>query len=153
MPNQFDPLFAGSFDTFKVFENLTLSEIDNPPANSPKTIWQIMNHLIAWQGHQLTLLKNMHHNLQIDEDATWIDSTNAASQTNLDIAVALFNQQLTELKAEIREFDMADADIMANLKLVQELSVHLSFHVGEVILMRRMMGSYPLPHQMKDFLI
>ena len=152
MPNQFNTLFAESFDTFKVFENLTLSEIDNPPANSPKNIWQIINHLIAWQGHQLKQLQNMVDDLQIDEQATWIDNTNAATQADLDSTIALFNKQHTDLKAEIQKLDMADADIMAKIKLVQGLSVHLSFHVGEIILMRRMTGNYPLPHQMKDFL-
>lgn len=152
MPNQFETLFAESFDTFKVFENLILSEINNPPVNSPKTIWQIINHLIAWQGHQLRQLQNMGDDLQINEDATWIDNTNAATQADLDNTIALFNKQHADLKAEIQKLDMSDVDIMAKLKLVQDLSVHLSFHVGEVILMRRMTGNYPLPDQMKDFL-
>jgi hypothetical protein len=152
MPNQFETLFAESFDTFKVFETLTLREIDTPPVGSPKTIWQIINHLIAWQGYQLKQLKDMDSHLQIDEAATWIDSTNTNTQDDLDNTTAIFNVQLTELKALIKKFDTADADIMQKLKLVQDLSVHLSFHVGEVILMRRMTGNYPLPHQMKEFL-
>lgn len=53
----------------------------------------------------------------------------------------------------ISELDIADPHINQKLKLIQDLSVHLSFHLGEVILMRRMAGTYPLPHQMKDFLI
>lgn len=151
MPNQFETLFADSFDTFKVFDNLTISEIDSPPAHSPKTIWQIINHLTAWQSHQLTLLRNIQDDLQIDEDVTWIDNTNAVTQTELDNRTILFNEQLADLKAEIKKFDMADAYIMQKLRLMQDLSIHLSFHVGEVVLMRRMTGNYPLPHQMKDF--
>lgn len=152
MPNQFETLFVESFDTFKVFEGLTISEIDNPPAHSPKTIWQIINHLTAWQGHQLTRLRNAGYDLQIDEDTTWIDNTNAATQIELDNKTVFFDQQLADLKAEIKKFDIADAGIMQKLRLVQGLSVHLSFHVGEVILMRRITGNYPLPHRMKDFL-
>jgi len=152
MPNPFETLFADSFDTFRVFDKLTISEIDNPPAHSPKTIWQIINHLTAWQVHQLKQLRNIHDNLLIGEDATWIDNTNASTQADLDSRVNLLDEQLAGLKAEIQKFNMADADIMQKLKLVQDLSVHLSFHVGEVVLMRRMTGNYPLPHQMKDFL-
>ncbi|MBD1384130.1 hypothetical protein IDJ75_02480 [Mucilaginibacter rigui] len=152
MPNQFETLFDESFDTFKVFDNLTISEVDSPPAHSPKTIWQIINHLTAWQGHQLARLRNAGYNLQIDEDATWIDNTNAATQVELDNKTVFFDQQLADLKVEIQKFDMADAGIIQKLRLVQDLSVHLSFHVGEVILMRRITGNYPLPHQMKDFL-
>jgi uncharacterized damage-inducible protein DinB len=152
MPNQFEILFCESFVTFKVFDNLTLKEIDNPPAHSPKTIWQIINHLVAFQGCQLKQLKNTGNDLQIDEDATWIDTTNAATQTELNNKTIFFNQQLADLQAEIKKFDLADIDIMQKLKLVQDLSVHLSFHVGEVVLMRRITGNYPLPHQMKGFL-
>ncbi|MES2060990.1 MAG: DinB family protein [Bacteroidota bacterium] len=152
MPNPFETLFAEAFDTFKVFENLTLNEIDHPPAHSPKTIWQIINHLVAWQGHQLNQLRSMGHDLQIDEDATWVNIANAETQAELENMTIFFTQQLAGLKAEIQNLDMADADIMQKLRLVQDLSVHLSFHVGEVILMRRMTGNYPLPHQMKDFL-
>ncbi|MFA6248097.1 MAG: hypothetical protein WC615_14255 [Mucilaginibacter sp.] len=152
MPNPFETLFADSFDTFRVFDKLSISEIDSPPAHSPKTIWQIINHLTAWQGHQLKQLRNIYDNLLIDEDATWIDDINASTQADLDSRVNLLDVQLAGVKAEIQKFNMADAGIMQKLKLVQDLSVHLSFHVGEVVLMRRMTGNYPLPHQMKDFL-
>jgi Cu/Ag efflux protein CusF len=152
MPNQFQALFAESFDTFKVWNTLTIREIDNPPVNAPKSIWQILNHLISWQSHQLNQLSNTDSVFQIDEKATWKVDTNAATQVELDAAIALFNQQLADITAEIRKFDISDGDIFIKLKLVQDLSVHLSFHVGELILMRRMAGKYPLPHQMEDFL-
>jgi hypothetical protein len=66
MPNHYQALFAHSFDTFKVFDNLTLGEISNTPVNSPKTIWQILNHLIAWQNYQLTQLKNIQQNIELE---------------------------------------------------------------------------------------
>jgi hypothetical protein len=118
MQNQFGTLFAESFEIFEVFENVTLNEIDNPPAHSPKTIWQIINHLITWQGYQLARLKNMGDGLQIDEAATWIDTTNAATQTEMDNSVIFFNQQLADLEAEIKKLDNTDADSMQKLRLV-----------------------------------
>lgn len=57
MSNNYQALFANSFDTFKVFDNLTLSEIGITPTHSPKTIWQILNHIIMWQNYQYTQLK------------------------------------------------------------------------------------------------
>jgi hypothetical protein len=152
MPNHYQALFAHSFDTFKVFDNLTLGEISNTPVNSPKTIWQILNHLIAWQNYQLTQLKNIQQNIELNEEATWIDDQNPSGQQELNNELAIFKNQHQQLAEEISAFDSNDIYIDQKLKIVQDLSVHLSFHVGEVILMRRMAGTYPLPHQMKDFL-
>ena len=152
MSSQFETLFADSFDTFKVFDNLTLSEISDTPTNSPKTIWQILNHLITWQNYQLTQLKNIQQHIELDEEATWIDDQNPSDQQGLNSALVTFKNQQQQLADEISAFESNDLYINQKLKIVQDLSVHLSFHVGEVILMRRMAGTYPLPHQMKDFL-
>ena len=152
MPNHYQALFADSFDTFKVFDNLTLGEIANTPTNSPKTIWQILNHLIAWQNYQLTQLKNIQQCIELNEEATWIDDQNPSDQNTLNTALIIFKDQQQQLAEEISTFDSNDLYINQKLKIVQDLSVHLSFHVGEVILMRRMAGTYPLPHQMKEFL-
>ena len=152
MPSQFEILFADSFDTFKVFDNLTLGEISNTPTNSPKTIWQILNHLITWQNYQLTQLKNIQQHIELDEEATWIDDQNPSVQQGLNNALVTFKNQQQQLAEEILAFDSNDLYINQKLKIVQDLSVHLPFHVGEVILMRRMAGTYPLPHQMKEFL-
>jgi hypothetical protein len=152
MPNQYQALFADSFDTFKVFDSLTLGEISNTPTNSPKTIWQILNHLIAWQNYQLTQLKNIQQNIEQNEEASWMDDQNPSGQQELNNALAIFKNQYQQLTEEIAVFDSNDIYIDQKLKIVQDLSVHLSFHVGEVILMRRMAGTYPLPHQMKEFL-
>ncbi|MDO6389670.1 hypothetical protein Q4E40_06000 [Pontibacter sp. BT731] len=47
-PSQFEAVFLDSFDTFKVFDHLTAQEIGRNLPMAPKTIWQILNHLIAW---------------------------------------------------------------------------------------------------------
>jgi hypothetical protein len=152
MHNQYQALFADSFDTFKVFDNLTLKDISNTPVNSPKTIWQILNHLITWQNYQLTQLKNIQQDIELNEEATWIDDQNPSNQQDLNNALVMFKNQQQQLTEKIAAFDSNDLYINQKLKIVQDLSVHLSFHVGEVILMRRMAGTYPLPHQMKEFL-
>ena len=149
----FKTLFQNSFDTFKAFENLNVNETGNTPANAPKTIWQILNHLIAWQGHQLKQIKNIEQVIDIDEEATWVSASNAATQNELNNSVSLFKKQLSQLESETESFNIDDKDIVRKLKLAQDLSVHLSFHVGEVILMRRMAGTYPLPHETNAFLI
>jgi uncharacterized damage-inducible protein DinB len=148
----FQTLFKDSFNTFKVFDNLTIAETGPNRQNTPKTIWQILNHLIIWQDYQLNQLENGQSEDEVNEQATWIEEEQSKSQEELNTAIATFNRQLQRIEKLIEGFDLKDPEIQRKLKIVQDLSVHLSFHVGEVILMRRIAGNYPLPHQMKDFL-
>jgi uncharacterized damage-inducible protein DinB len=149
---QFIELFNNSLDTFKAFNNLDLGETGRDLQTAPKTIWQILNHLITWQGHQINLLIESERDFPINEQMTWIEEDQPKSQEALDRAIVTFQNQLDQVKEEILKFDLKDFELQRKLKVVQDLSVHLSFHLGEVILMRRITGNYPLPHQMKYYL-
>jgi hypothetical protein len=148
-PNQFVTLFSDSFDSFKVFDNLSIDE--TTPTGAPKTAWQILNHLIAWQQYQLEIL-NGSASFEIDEQTTWITEAYAATQEQLNDSVLHFYGLIEEVKGQIANFDIMDAAIGQKIKTVQDLAMHLSFHVGEMVLMRRMTGCYPMPHEMSTFL-
>lgn len=150
--NQFEALFLDSFNTFKVFNDLTTQETGRSLLMAPKTIWQILNHLIVWQNYQLAQLHGTEKEVEINEQMTWIEEEQCDSQERLDTAIAKFHNQLECIKGEIAKFDLKDTDLQRKLKITQGFSVHLSFHIGEIILMRRITGNYPFPHQMKGFL-
>src|SRR5690606_27060935 len=133
-------------DTFKVFDNLTTLETGRNLPMAPKTIWQILNHLIVWQDYQLKELQNTENEVEINEQLTWSEEERCDSQEELEETLAKFHNQLELIREEIARFDLEDAALHKKLKVVQDLSVHLSFHVGEIILMRRITGNYPLPH-------
>jgi len=149
--NQFQILFQDAFDTFKVFHAITQSETGCAIPKAPKTIWQILNHLIAWQEYQLGLLHSV-ESVILNEESTWIIQLKTDSQDELEKAVLKFDSQIQQIKNEVINLNSADLLIFTKLKVLQDLSVHLSFHIGEIILMRRMMGTYPLPQEMKEFL-
>jgi len=145
-------LFLDCFDTFKVFHNLTIEETGRNLLAAPKTIWQILNHLIVWQEFQLNLLQSPESEVELNEHMTWNEEELCDSQERLNETIAKFYHQLECMKEEISKFDLTDPKLQSELKVVQDASVHLSFHIGEIVLMRRMTGHYPLPHQMQAFL-
>ena len=149
--NKFEVLFQDAFDTFKVFHNITPEETGSILPQAPTTIWQILNHLIAWQDHQIGLLQSDQQDV-LKEDATWINKPGATNQEELQQALLKFDSQIKKIKYEVSKLDKNDLSVFTKLKITQDLSVHLPFHLGEIILMRRMLGTYPLPHQMKEFL-
>lgn len=150
--NLFEELFSASFDTFKVFHNLTAQESGSNLPAAPKTIWQILNHLIVWQEFQLNLLQSPESEVELNEQMTWNAEEFCESQERLNETIAKFYHQFDCMKEEISKFDLSDPRLQRKLKVVQDASVHLAFHIGEIVLMRRMTGHYPLPHQMKVFL-
>ena len=149
--NSFQILFKDAFDTFKVFHAINLKETGNILPKAPKTIWQVLNYLIPWQAYQIGLLQSVESAI-LNEEATWINQFETDSQDELEKAVLKFDSQIQQIKNEVINLDSDDLLIFTKLKILQDLSVHLSFHIGEIILMRRMMGTYPLPQEMKEFL-
>ncbi len=148
----FYTIFAASLETFKAFDNLEVTHAGQQLANSPKTIWQILNHLIIWQEHQLNQLAHLSEEISFDELSSWIPEKSPRTDKELSITVQEFEYQLATLKQILRQLVLTDVQLEAKLKIIQTISSHLSFHIGEVIHLRRVLGTYPQPEQMADFL-
>lgn len=145
-------IFANAFDTFKAFDNLTLESSGLHQQAFPTSIWQILNHLIGWQTYQLDKLSGMQVEKMLNEEATWIEEKVPQSEEALQVAVEQFKSQLEALKSIVAPLDSVTKVTTDAFNLIQSLALHLSFHLGEVVLIRRLEGTYPLPHQMNAFL-
>jgi hypothetical protein len=63
-----------------------------------------------------------------------------------------FKHQLTQLQTWANEAKGNAQQVLEQGLILQEVVLHLSFHLAEVVLMRRLQGSYPLPGYMQEFL-
>lgn len=144
-------VFQNSFDTFKVFDNLNIQQASLTNYNSPKSIWQILNHLIIWQDYQLTKLRDGSIE-DISEVDTWLTEGTVKDQGLLDNSIEKFAEQIEGIKTELSKLETKQQDFGLKIKIVQDLSVHLSFHVGEIVLIMRQNGYYPMPNEMNNFL-
>jgi hypothetical protein len=145
-------IFKDSFDTFKVFDNLTLAQASQTSDNTPKTIWQILNHLNIWQDYQLRLLRDESVDGTINEVDTWDSKISPVDQEELNNTIDSFKGQMDSVKSEMNALRVGEHGLERKIKIIQDMSVHLSFHLGEIILLRRMNRNYPWPHEMKEFL-
>lgn len=146
-----DSLFADSFDTFKVFDNLNTEQVSLTNNNSPKSVWQILNHLLIWHDHQINQLLGKGAS-DINETDTWLADKTIADQHILTESITKLKRQIETVKTIIATFTFDQKDIAEKLKVVQDLTIHLSFHLGEIVLILRQNGHYPMPHEMKAFL-
>ncbi|MBL0327848.1 MAG: hypothetical protein IPP64_00170 [Bacteroidetes bacterium] len=119
--------------------------------NSPKSVWQILNHLIIWQDNQLNRLGDITTE-DINEIDTWRADKNITDQSILNDNIAKFEKQIENVKVELGKMTMDQKGIEQKLKIVQDLTVHLSFHLGEIVLIMRQNGHYPMPSEMQSFL-
>jgi hypothetical protein len=149
---QFETVFAEAFDTFKAFDNLTFDIVSQKVTGTPKTLWQIVNHIIIWQENQLLLAEGNVPEKLITEIETWIETEMPTDQDSVNKAISIFNAQLHKIKTLVSTLSVEQIDIELKLKKLQEMSNHLSFHLGEIILMRRQCKTYPMPEEMKLFL-
>lgn len=146
-----EALFSHSFDTFKVFNKLDIQQASLTNSNSPKSVWQILNHLIIWQDNQLNRLGDITTE-DINEIDTWGADKNITDQSILNDNIARFEKQIENVKVELGKMTTDQKDIEQKLKIVQDLTVHLSFHLGEIVLIMRQNGHYPMPSEMQSFL-
>ena len=148
---KFENIFADSFDTFKVFVKLEIEQASLTNNNSPKSIWQILNHLIIWQDYQIEKLYD-NNTEEINEIDTWFTEKNILSQSILNNKIEKFEKQIEKIKMELSKMTIEQKNIAKKVKIVQDLTVHLSFHLGEIVIIMRQNGHYPMPNEMKNFL-
>ncbi|TAH11066.1 MAG: hypothetical protein EAZ14_07010 [Runella slithyformis] len=146
-----ESLFSHSFDTFKVFNKLDIQQASLTNNNSPKSVWQILSHLIIWQDYQINHLCDITTE-NINEIDTWVSDRNISDQSILHDNLSKFEKQIERVKIELTKMTIEQKDIEQKLKIVQDLTVHLSFHLGEIVLLMRQNGHYPMPNEMADFL-
>ncbi|MEM7299151.1 MAG: DinB family protein [Bacteroidota bacterium] len=117
--------------------------------NTPYTIWQLLKHINYWQQKWMDRLDG----LEIEEDSTWTigweDELNATSQEELDLEINYLLDCLNRVKTilkEKHELEVTGNEHYANQhEIIQAMSSHLSYHIGELILLRRIFGAWPPP--------
>lgn len=144
-------IFIDSFDIFKVFDKLNIQQASLTNYNSPNSVWQILNHLIIWQDYQIEKLCNI-DTKDINEIDTWLTEKEVSDQIILNEKIEKFEKQIVWIKTELNKMTIEQIDIEQKIKIIQDLTIHISFHLGEIVLILRQNGHYPMPNKMKYFL-
>lgn len=145
-------IFQDAFDTFKVFEIIPFEISGVLIEGHSKTIWQTLNHLIRWRDFQIRKLKSIGREIEFHESESWIVQSEPNSIDQWKAQLNEFKIQTEQIKELIASLDTSDSQLDEKLKNIQESSVHLSFHLGEIILIARQKNAYPKPHEMAEFL-
>jgi exonuclease VII small subunit len=148
----FKYIFQNAFDTFKVFETIPIEISGILIDGHSKTIWETLNHIIKWREFQIQKLTNLNKKVDFNESESWIAEPKPKNQNEWNIKISVFNGQTERIENLIENIDSSDLQLEEKLKLIQDSSTHLSFHLGEIILIARQKNKYPKPNEMNEFL-
>ncbi|BDD03966.1 hypothetical protein [Aureibacter tunicatorum] len=148
----FNFIFKDAFDTFKVFETIPVEISGILIEGHSKTIWQILNHLILWRRFQIQKLNNFDSKIHFNESESWAFELKSNNLNEWTSKTQEFKNQTEQIEKIILNLNSSDVELEGKLKLIQDSSTHLSFHLGEIILIARQKNEYPKPEEMSDFL-
>lgn len=132
----------------KALEALKLDITGRKILNTPYTIWQLLKHMNYWQDKFLARLQGE----EVRGDASWIEgweeTLNADNQQELEREIDKLLQGINLAKSLMKEADnpLQDQTYYATkYDVVQSMASHLSYHLAELILLRRIFGAWPPP--------
>ena len=145
-------IFQNAFDSFKVFETIPIEISGILIEGHSKTIWQTLNHLIKWRDFQILKIADLEKKSDFIESESWITELEPNNPNDWKKKISIFKSQSEQIENQIKNLDLSDLRLEEKLKLIQDSSTHLSFHLGEIILIARQKNKYPQPNEMNEFL-
>jgi len=134
-----------SFD--KAISNIPFEDLGKKPDGVPYTIWQQVEHIRITQKDILDFSVNENYKELAWPDDYWVEATAPENE-------AAWNRSIAEIKSDLAQFINAlqqAADIYTPfehgngqswLREALVLMDHNSYHVGEIIALRRWLGNW-----------
>jgi len=116
---------------------LTADQAKWAPGKDVHSVGQLANHLLFWNTRELADLKG--------EKAQPFNGNNDETFNNFDAAqwaetVKRLDTVLTELEKTVESFD--DQKLAANASLIAHIGAHNAYHIGQIIYVRKLQGSW-----------
>lgn len=113
---------------------------------APHTVFQLLNHMIYWQEWVVKWLDGQDRPIPRHASGSWPGRAQPASAEEWKRAVARFRKGLGELNRRSRRTDVfSKHGKKTRLEMLHTLASHNSYHVGQVVLLRQMLGAWPPP--------
>ena len=127
----------------RAFSDLSAKVACRRIAGAPHTIAEIVAHLRFWQAYTLGLARGEQPCVPVHAAQGWP----SANEGEWDALRCAFLDGLAETKRIAREADLS-RQVRGTDTLGYELTLHVihnAVHIGQIILLRRMLGAWPPP--------
>ena len=130
-----------------VLEGLKLDYTGKKILNTPYTIWQCLKHINYWQEKFIRRLKGEDVEADYSWKEGWEEDLNASSQEELNSEVRLFSESLDTVRTLLNENPPSlmepSGKYDSRYLVIQTMASHISYHIGEIVLLRRIFGYWP----------
>lgn len=115
---------------------------------SPHTIWQTLNHLIYWQDFCLQLLNEEEPSVPEHASDSWPGSEQPTDAAEWEDGVQNFlagtQKAMADASTDV-ELEVPFRPGKSRAEILGMLIGHNSYHLGQIVLLRQMLGSWPPP--------
>lgn len=116
---------------------------------APYTIYQLLKHMSYWQNFLLTYIEGGKPQLPSSVAESWPNESVPDSETEWDRVVKQFLEGIDKAVgyASNEQLDEAIEHFPTETKagILRNIASHNSYHLGEIVLLRRMFGAWPPP--------
>lgn len=135
----------------KAFTGLTAAQAASSPGPGQHTIWQLVNHVAFWKGLVARRMNGLPlSGERIVNDSTFGPSGDPADSHAWAAALREYLEAHQALRAALAERE--DGDLDRPLpgertplgEVISGLIAHDTYHLGQVLLIRKLQGSWPL---------
>jgi hypothetical protein len=129
-----------------VLEDLTVEVAGKEIENSPYTIWQILKHMNYWQVKFVSYLKDDSTPPALTAKEGWNFSLSLGSEQELSNEIKKFNYSM-EVMQNLNEQELNNKaqNYKTGYHVLQAMASHISYHIGEIVILRRISGNWPPP--------
>ncbi|MCP4200684.1 MAG: DinB family protein [bacterium] len=115
-------------------------------AGFPHSILQLVNHMTYWQHWVVKWLDGQEPPIPEHASGGWPGSVSPATEAEWEAAVAGFLRELDALNRRSRGADLlSQLGEKSRLEVLQAIAAHNSYHLGQVVALRQMLGVWPAP--------
>jgi uncharacterized damage-inducible protein DinB len=130
----------------RAFEGANWEVAGAKPDGAPHSLFQLLNHLIYWQDWVVNWLDGDDPPLPETAADSWTGSVGPASAEAWEEAVARFVGGVDTLSRRSQEAELlSKGDGKSRLEMLQTIASHNSYHLGQVVFLRQMLGAWPPP--------
>ncbi len=124
-----------------VFAGLDWKVVSLRPDHVAHSLFQLLNHMVFWQDWVISWLDGTK---PPTASGSWRSSQGPASRDEWERAVRRFRTGLDNLASRSREADLfSTRGRTSQLDMLQTVASHNSYHTGQVVLLRRILGAWP----------
>lgn len=130
-------------------QGVTAAEAASTNSENINSIWQIVNHLIFWNEDVIHRIKGTENPLKPESnEETFGSPGNLEDEISWGMTVERLNDVMYELKTVIADLDDEKLktsyapDRYSIERLLSNIMMHNSYHIGQIILMRKLQSSW-----------